>query len=106
LPLTVARNHFVFNLDSPVAPRQRNQNFSSAILRASGDRPSKEAPGISASVNSEAINRNEMYIHNNNYSLVGPNEMADKWYPWFLRSGHGFAKRLLRGWFPNYLNIL
>ena len=46
---------FVFNLESPTAPRQRSQNFSSATLRASGAQPSKEAPGISASVNTEAI---------------------------------------------------
>ena len=60
LPLHV-RSLFVFNLDNPVAPRRRNQNFNSEILRASGARPSKEAPGTSASVSvelpSEAINR-------------------------------------------------
>ena len=46
----------VFSLDSPIAPQQRNQNFNSAILSASGSRFPKEDHGISPSVNSPAIN--------------------------------------------------
>jgi len=65
---------FVFNLDNPVAPQQRNQNFSSAILRASGARPCKEAPGMSSSVNSKAPNRNDVMQENKLATLVSPNE--------------------------------
>ena len=39
----------VFSLDNPVAPLQRNQNFNSLTLSASGFRSPSEAPGISAS---------------------------------------------------------
>ena len=61
-----SNQYFVFNFDNLVAPQIHSHNFNSTILRASGAQPSKEAPGISASVISkqllEAINCNTSYI--------------------------------------------
>ena len=61
---------------NPLAPRQRSQNLNYAILWASGVHLPKDAPGISASVNSVAINPSSHQSHYTYHKLLWP---QSKW---------------------------